>query len=335
MSSVFLEALLPFFSQIFQHGEMPVHLLEQKKIENFGLIIKLQDEAAISSASRVIQSLLKKKPQTKIYVEEPAKLLLPKELKKKLLSLSLNAMVKELNLIVVVGGDGTLLRCARYLLKSNAWKKCGLLGVNAGRVGFMASLSTEEAQKKLPMILEKPKLLAIENRICLQVEITKNKKVESHHVLNDVVLSKGSLSRIFEFQVNINQEPLSLYRADGLIISPPSGSTAYNLAAGGSIVEPQIPAVQLTPIAPQSFSNKPILISDQNRIQLSLRRHTTDIFLTLDGHTGIRIDVKDGIEIQRSPKSVQFFIPRDELKTHFFHSLRQKLNWGIVPNSAT
>jgi NAD+ kinase len=316
---------------------MPVHLLEKKKIDNLGFIIKLQDESAISSAGRIIQSLLKKNSPPKIFVEEPARLLLPKALQKKIFCLSLNAMTQKLGLIVVVGGDGTILRCARYLLKSSAWKTCGLLGVNAGRIGFLASMSTQEAQKKLPTFLENPKLLSIETRMCLKVEIKKRKRNQKkiYHVLNDVVLSKGTLSRIFEFQVNINQKPLSLYRADGLIISPPTGSTAYNLAAGGSIVEPQIPAIQLAPIAPQSFSNKPILVSDQNRVQLSLRRHSTDIFLTLDGHTGIRVDDQDHIEIQRSEKSIQFLIPKEELKTHFFHSLRQKLNWGIVPNSST
>lgn len=301
-----------------------------------GLIIKLQDSRAIEAGKNLIEVLLEKLPKLQISVEEAALTQFPKSLRKKLSKKSLHSMANKLELIIVVGGDGTLLRCARYLLTGNAWKTCALLGINAGRVGFLSSMNSIDAQKKLPRLLANRSELGVEERMCLKVKVQgKKKNSKTYHVLNDCVLSKGSLSRIFEFRVDINQEVLSLYRADGLIISPPTGSTAYNLAAGGSIVEPVIPAIQLTPIAPQSFSNKPILISDKNKIRLYLGRHTTDIFLTLDGHTGIRIDDDDLIEITKSEKFIQFLIPKSKLQSHFFHSLRQKLNWGIVPKTTT
>jgi NAD+ kinase len=170
-----------------------------------------------------------------------------------------------------------------------------------------------------------------ERRSCLQVGIERNRKTfRQFHVLNDAVLSKGSLSRIFEFNVEVDGQFLSSYRADGLIVSSPTGSTAYNLAAGGSILDPTIPAVQLTPICPQSFSNQPIVVSDHHRIDLSVGRHSSDVFLTLDGHTGLRIEGQDRVRVEKSGKSVGFLLPPGMDWTHYFHSLRQKLKWGLV-----
>lgn len=299
---------------------------------NIGLVVKPQDSQAMELVSELLKTFVKETPQIEFAIEEAFYTQLPKSLQKQLKTQKISELLQKNELCLVVGGDGTILRCTRHLLHGSIWKQARLLGINAGRVGFLTSIHSKQAKKDLLRILQGKVSVGSESRSCLRVEIrNKKKKTKVYHVVNDCVLSKGSLSRIFEFHVYVNQEFLSSYRADGLIVSPPTGSTAYNLAAGGAILEPGIPAVSLTPICPQSFSNKPIVISDSNEISLSLGRHSTDVYLTLDGHTGLKINDDDEIIVTKSEKKVLFAMPVDELQHHFFRSLRQKLNWGMVP----
>jgi NAD+ kinase len=242
----------------------------------------------------------------------------------------LHDFASECDLLISIGGDGTILRGARFLLGGEGWKKAALLGINAGHLGFLTFVPADESRATLRKILANPHLPTFEERICLEASLFRKGKIhKKFHVLNDCVLNKGSLSRIFEFHIEIDKEFLSSYRADGLIVSTPTGSTAYNLAAGGAIVAPRIPAMQLTPICPQSFSNKPIVIADSHEIGLQLGKHSTDIFLTLDGQTGIRIESGDEVKIRKSPKSIKFLLPPGMTFSHYFHSLRQKLKWGL------
>lgn len=241
----------------------------------------------------------------------------------------------KLDLLLSVGGDGTLLRAARLLLLENGWKHTSLLGVNTGRLGFLTLLGND-ATSELSKILKFPFQSQIEPRSCLEVRILRGRRaMGEYHVLNDSVLKSGALSRLIEFGISMNGEFLSRYRADGLIVSTPTGSTAYNLAASGAILEPRIPAIQLTPICAQSFSNKPIVISDENLIEISIDGKNSDAHLTLDGHTGIGLRAGDRIVINRSPKSISLLLPSGRGRGHYIHSLRQKLKWGLVsPHSS-
>jgi NAD+ kinase len=240
------------------------------------------------------------------------------------------------NLLITIGGDGTLLRGARLLLSGDGWKYCRLAGVNRGRTGFLALLDSRVAPADVKRLLSTKGTRHFGSRTCLEVSILgKNKDKSVFHVLNDAVLTKGSMSRLFEFRVDLNEHLLSSYRADGLIVSTPTGSTAYNLAAGGATIEPGIPAFQLTPICPQSFSNKPIVVSDKNEIRLQLVKPSIDVFLTLDGHTAHKISPKSLVVIRKSAKTLQLFSSNDPSRSDYFQSLRQKLKWGLVPSTAT
>ncbi len=301
-----------------------------------GIITKLQDSDALKLLTRYLPLLSQfhQDNRIKFHIEAPAAQLLKHSAKSHLKFLqisSIDKMAKTCDLILIVGGDGTMLRAARFLLHRDGWKRCVLLGINAGHLGFLTFLNALDAQKNIKNVLTGNRKSTLELRSCLQVTIERNGRVYRHyHVLNDCALSKGSLSRIFEFHVELDSEFLSSYRADGLIVSTPTGSTAYNLAAGGSIIEPEIPAIQLTPICPQSFSNKPIVVSDKKTIGLSLGRHSSDVYITLDGHTGLRIEATDKIFIRKSSKTVRFLVPPGMDSSHYFSSLRQKLKWGLV-----
>jgi len=259
---------------------------------------------------------------------------IPKEIAKSLPKglfklMSFSSLLDSSDLVLSIGGDGTILRCARSLLASNRWAKTKLLGINAGHMGFLTFINPQEADSSLALTLKYPNKARIEERSCIEVKIERSGKIlKKFQALNDCVLSKGSLSRIFEFHVEVDREFLSSYRSDGLIVSTPTGSTAYNLAAGGSILEHTIPALQLTPVCAQSLTAKPIVVSNKRQIVLSLGRHSTEVYLTIDGHTGAKIQSKDRIHISKSDRCVQFLVPPNLSSLHYFPSLRQKLKWG-------
>ena len=237
----------------------------------------------------------------------------------------LKKKIKDCDLLLTLGGDGTLLKGARLLLESDAWRSCRLAGINTGRLGFLASMGPGLDETQLKTLLSSsPEYFA--SRSCLAVSVQKKK----FDVLNDAVLTKGSISRLFEFSVYVNKQVFATYRADGLIVSTPTGSTAYALAAGGSIIEPSVPAVQLTPICPQAFSNKPIVISDLNRVLIEIVRSSSEVFLTLDGQISLQVDAKDSIEIARSEKCISLYQAAPSQQASYIHSLRHKLKWGLV-----
>jgi len=298
-----------------------------------GIVSKLQDPISSELTSKIVNRLHKGQ---NLILETQALGQLPTKCRKLVKTMSIKDLVRSASAILVIGGDGTILRAARYLLNGQAYKSTGLIGVNTGHLGFLASINEKEASKLSAKDFKDLTAFAAEDHSCLRVELlnAKSKRVlKQFDVMNDVVLSKGSLSRIFEFHIDLNGQLLSSYRADGLVVSPPTGSTAYNLAAGGSIIQPGVPAIQLTPIAAQYFSNKPIVVSDENIIDLYLGRHSADVFLTLDGHSGLRMEDEHVVRIKKSPKFVRFFVPKSKQKTHYFDSLRQKLNWGLVSDT--
>lgn len=238
-------------------------------------------------------------------------------------------LVRRSGMILSVGGDGTILRMARALLETDSWKRTSIIGVNAGHMGFLNLVNQTEIHRILPEILKPKSPLEFDDRSCLEVVIHRDGKiVRRYHALNDCVLTKGSISRIFECHVELDGELVASYRADGLIVATPTGSTGYSLAAGGAILEPGVAAAQLTPICPQSSSAKPVVISNHHEVVLSLGRHTSDVFLTVDGHSSWRMGTKDRVQIRRSHKMISFIVPRSLGSMHYFQSLRQKLKWG-------
>lgn len=305
-------------------------LRKKNKLKRIGLIVKQGDPETLRHLEKLVDYIVSHE-RLSSSVQLLTERHVARLVRAKIRSQTADYIAEHADLVIALGGDGTILRAARRLLQCRRKELPPLLGINAGHLGFLNFVSPYEAEEVLDRLFKNFDSARVEERSCLHVTVVRRKKIyKEFHVLNDCVLSKGSLSRLFEFHIELNSEFLSSYRADGLIASTPTGSTAYNLAAGGSIIEPSIPAIQLTPICPQSLSNKPIVVSDQSLISLRLGRHSSDVFLTFDGQTGLKVESEDDILIRRSPKIIRFLLPPGMTSAHYFHSLRQKLKWGLV-----
>jgi NAD+ kinase len=229
-------------------------------------------------------------------------------------------LVEMVDLIVVLGGDGTLLYATSLLSK----KEIPILGVNLGGLGFITEVTSEEFSQVLDQIIKGD--FEISKRMRLRVILERNHtEVFKDRVLNDVVITKGTLARIIELDLIIDGLEVTRYRADGLIISTPTGSTAYSLAADGPIVFPSLAAIVISPICPHALTHRPIVISGDSRIEVVLRPPAESVFLTLDGQRGMEIFPDDRIIIKRSPLFLKLI--RSPFRT-YFDILRTKLKWG-------
>lgn len=223
------------------------------------------------------------------------------------------------DLVVVLGGDGTLLSVAREL-----GGRVPILGVNLGNLGFLAEIGRAELYPSLIAALAGH--YELEERVLLEVELCRARGDKAQYrVLNDAVVTKSALARIVELTLKADGRLVSSYRADGLIISTPTGSTAYNLSAGGPIVHPQLPVVVVTPICPHTLSQRPIVVPDSSAIEVRLETPREEVWLTLDGQEGTALDVGDTICVKRSAETVH--LVKTSGRT-FYDSLRHKLHWG-------
>lgn len=223
------------------------------------------------------------------------------------------------DLVVVLGGDGTLLSVARSL-ESEA----PILGVNLGTLGFLTEVGRAELYPALVDLLAGEH--RIEERALLDVQLERAAGGgATWRVLNDAVITKSALARIVELTYRIDGHLLAACRSDGLIISTPTGSTAYNLSAGGPILDPQLPVVVLTPICPHTLTLRPVVVPDSSLIEVTLETPREEVFLTLDGQEGAPLDQGDRVRVRRSEARVRL------VKTTgrgFFDGLRDKLHWG-------
>ena len=227
---------------------------------------------------------------------------------------------KQVDMIIVLGGDGTLLSVAR-LIKG---KKIPLLGVNLGGLGFLTEVSLSELYPTLKRIFKHD--YSLDPRITLSSTLYRQgKRIARHTVLNDMVINKSALARIIDLEVLIDNQFVALFKADGLIISTPTGSTAYNLAAGGPIIFPNMNALVLTPICPHSLSNRAIVISDEAKVEVILKTKNEDVFLTLDGQVGFALQPEDRVVVKRSKNKIYLI---QSPQKNYFEVLRDKLLWG-------
>lgn len=227
---------------------------------------------------------------------------------------------EEADLIVVLGGDGTMISTARLTGK----REILVLGINYGSLGYLTEFRIEEMYDALNSIFEGN--YSIETRVMLDVEHWRNgEKLATGRVLNDVVINKAALARIIEIEVELNGQYVNSFRADGLIVSTPTGSTAYNLSAGGPIVYPSMNAVVLTPICPFTLTNRPIVMPDDAEITLKLVNKSEDVILTLDGQVGYDLQPQDTVKICKSNTSFNLVQPPNR---NYFDVLRNKLKWG-------
>ncbi|HMJ07646.1 MAG TPA: NAD(+)/NADH kinase [Pyrinomonadaceae bacterium] len=224
------------------------------------------------------------------------------------------------DLIVVLGGDGTMISTARLIGDAEVL----VLGVNYGSLGYLTDFRIEEMFPTLESIFEGR--YEIDRRVMLHAEHWRaGEMLGKGRVLNDVVINKSAVARIIEIEVSLNSLFVNSFRADGLIVSTPTGSTAYNLSAGGPIVYPSMNAVVLTPICPFTLTNRPIVVPDDAIIELSLENENEGVVLTLDGQIGYPLKAKDRVRIRKSRTTFNLVQPTNR---NYFDVLRNKLKWG-------
>ncbi len=230
------------------------------------------------------------------------------------------ALLQKVDLVIVLGGDGTLLGVGRLSGKNEV----PILGVNLGGLGFLTEVRPDEVFRALERVLAGD--FEVERRTKLDVRVLRGSRTEARfQALNDVVINKGALARIIELAALVDGEPLCSYRADGLIVSTPTGSTAYSLSAGGPIVEPSVGVLLLTPICPHTLTNRPLVLSDRVRVEIEIIATHNDIVLTVDGQEGMSLAPGDRVELRRASASAS--LVRLPPRT-YFEVLRTKLRWG-------
>jgi NAD+ kinase len=226
------------------------------------------------------------------------------------------------DMIIVLGGDGTLLSAARVV--SEAKKDVPILGVNLGSLGFMAEVSLDELYDNLEKAIAGK--LEAEARMMLTASVVrKGKRLARYTVLNDAVINKGALARMMELDVSVDDGYLTTIKSDGLILSTPTGSTAYSLSAGGPIIHPTIRCFVLTPICPHTLSNRPIALPDTSVVTVRLVSKSEEVTLTLDGQIGFPLERYDTVEIKQARYRVKLI---KHPKKSYYEILRTKLRWG-------
>jgi NAD+ kinase len=224
------------------------------------------------------------------------------------------------DLLVVLGGDGTLLATARVAADHQAL----ILPVNLGGLGFLTSVTLAELYPILTEILEGKH--RISERVLLQAEVLRDGKVVAQHrALNDAVLNKGAVARMIDLDLHIDGGYVCSYKADGLIVSTPTGSTAYSLAAGGPIIYPVVEAFVITPICPHTLTNRPLVIPNSARVEVDFRADDESVYLTLDGQVGVHLKNGDRVSVVKSQNKLRLVRPS---KKTYFEILRSKLKWG-------
>ena len=226
---------------------------------------------------------------------------------------------EKVNLAVVLGGDGSMLNAARNLARY----KVPLIGVNQGRLGFMTDISAGDMLSVMGRVLEGQ--YSVEDRTLLRAEVQRaGATTFSTIALNDLVVNKGAVGRLIEFLVHINDEFVYDLRADGLIVTTPTGSTAYALSSNGPILQPTVPGVALVPICPHTLSNRPIAVSDSSRIEITLKS-AVDALLHYDGQPQVELHEGDKVIVTRADHPIRFVHPPGY---SYFAMLREKLHWS-------
>jgi NAD+ kinase len=231
-----------------------------------------------------------------------------------------NEMPGQVDLLIVLGGDGTLLATARALNR----KPVPILAVNLGGLGFLTAVTREELYPTLEMVLAGTH--ASDFRVQLEGELIRaDEVINSFLALNDVVLNKGAIARIFDFELRVDGQFVSTYKSDGLIVSTPTGSTAYSLAAGGPIVTPAVQAFIVTPICAHTLTHRPLVLPDTVKIEVTVKSQREAAYLTVDGQVGITARSEDLVRLRKACSCVELVKPPS---TQYFEILQEKLKWG-------
>ena len=227
---------------------------------------------------------------------------------------------RDLSCLFVLGGDGTFLSGVRWIGDLNI----PVLGIKFGEIGFLAETATKNLISAAEIILKKD--YTISSRMRLDVQVVRDGETRvSDTVLNDIVINRGALARLANIETYINDHYLTTFKADGLIIATPTGSTAYSLGAGGPVIHPDVPGIIITPICAFTLTNRPLIIPDSIKIKLKLDKKSADIMLTFDGQEGLEITHKDTIIVQKGSHPLNMITLPEQ---HYFDVLKAKLRWS-------
>ena len=234
--------------------------------------------------------------------------------------LSRTEVAEQSQLLLVLGGDGTLLAAARVAAPLGI----PILPINMGSLGFLTSFKIEEMYPALEQVLAGR--FSCSERVMLDVELHRDAEIIEHQiVVNEAVINKGALARMIDLQLTIDSDFVCRYRADGLIVATPTGSTAYSLSAGGPIVHPSVESWIITPICPHTLTDRPVVVRDSSLVEVHLSGDTASVYLTLDGQTGIPMQAADVVRMKRAAERLKLLQPAQK---SYFGILRSKLKWG-------
>ncbi|MFW5922896.1 MAG: NAD(+)/NADH kinase [Planctomycetota bacterium] len=230
----------------------------------------------------------------------------------------------DVDFVLVLGGDGTMLSAARKF----AGHHIPLLGINLGKFGFLTETTFTQCRKTISDVLNGHYVLR--DRMMLRCLLKRNRSIIKNTVgLNDVVVSRTRLSRLLSIDLEVNGDPANTYRADGLIIATPVGSTAHSLSAGGPIVMPELDAFVISPICPHTLSNRPIVLPAGSKLEIKARDYAEAPALTVDGHISMPLQEEDTVEVRRASESLKLI---QTGRQEFFPTLRNKLGWSGQPH---
>lgn len=283
-------------------------------MNTIGIIANLNKTNAVSVAKEIIRFL--ERNRVKVFLEKP----LAQALGRAGTGILVDRLAEKTDLIIALGGDGTFLRAARIM---HGYLK-PILGVNLGGLGFLSEVTLDSLEKDLKLLIKGK--YKIDYRITLDTEVLRKKrKIRVTTALNDIVISKKALSRIINLEVFIDGRYVATYRADGIIVSTPTGSTAYNLSAGGPIVYPNSDVIVISPICPHTLTHRPLVIPSISKIEIGFGAPIRDVELTIDGQVGMGLDKDDKILVTKGKENVAIVLFED---TSYFEVLREKLSWG-------
>jgi NAD+ kinase len=280
------------------------------RIRTVGLVVKRDRPRAARLAQRMITWLRRRGVQVRLDVEAglggaPAR--------------SKDQLARECDLVVVLGGDGTLLAMAR-----RTGSRVPILGVHLGELGFLTEVVEREAMPMLERVIAGQ--FELDRRMTIAARLERDGRVvQRFRALNDAVITNGARARIVQFSVSVDGLPLTTYRADGIIVATPTGSTAYSLSVGGPIVEPSVQVLLLSPISPHTVSNRPVVLPPRAVVRIVVAAHEQDALLTIDGQEAMPLAGGDAVEVRQGSTPVSLVRSSDRT---YYDVLRSKLGWG-------
>lgn len=284
------------------------------KLDSVGLIVNYKKEKTRETACRIINWLNSKK--LKVCIEGNK----GKEIGMEELNCPTEKFLKNVDLIISLGGDGTLLRAARLA----AAKDIPVFGVNLGGLGFLTQVGIDSLEKSLEKLYQGRYFL--DERMMLNCTVKRREEeIKKFTALNDVVIGKGAFARIICLATYVNNDYVITYSADGLVVSTSTGSTAYSLSAGGPIVNPNINSIILTPICPHTLSARPLIVGENDQVKVKLESNEEKVMVTIDGQEGFVLKPKDEVIIKKSNHKARLITFKEK---SFYAILREKLGWS-------